>query len=242
MNIHTKESTWERPTSAVYPSSPGAPAGPPPSYSGAGNTTSGGSSTYPAGANTYPPEKGLGSNNPYGGSQGAGSHQNLDEDARYAKQLQDEEDARAKAAGRPTSSDRGASDSYYQGGDQGGSYNQGQSQSYDQQQLPPREAAKKGGIGGFLSKLGGKHNQPQQSQYGQQGGYGQQSYGQQQGYGQQPYGQQQGYGAPQYGGYPQQGYGGGYGPPQQGYGGYQQAPPKKHGLGAGGGAALGLGG
>lgn len=245
VNIHTKQSTWERPTSPAYPTPAGAPPGPPPSYPGAGNTTTGGSSTYPAGAggNTYPPEKGLGSNNPYSGPQGAGSHQDLDEDARYAQKLQAEEDARARASGRPTSSealDRGASDDYYQGGAQGGAYGQGQPQSYDQQQLPPRDAGKKGGIGGFLSKLGGgRHSQPQQSPYGQQGGY-----GQQQGYGQQAYGQQQGYGAPQYGGYPQQGYGGGYGgPPQGGYGGYQQqAPPKRHGLGAGGGAALGLGG
>ncbi|KAF6232184.1 hypothetical protein HO173_009567 [Letharia columbiana] len=178
VNIHTKQSTWDRPTSPVYPTAAGAPPGPPPSYPGAGNTTAGGSSTYPAGAgaNTYPPEKGLGSNNPYGGPQGASSHQDLDEDARYAQQLQAEEDARARAAGRPTSSealDRGESDSYYQGGaQQGGAYGQGQGQSpsYDAQQLPPRDAGKKGGLGGFLSKLGGRHNQPQQSPYGQQGG------------------------------------------------------------------------
>lgn len=249
VNIHTKQSTWERPTSPVYPTPLGAPPGSPPSYPGAGNTTSGGSSSYSVGGagSTYPPEKGLSSNNPYTTQTGTGSHQNLDEDARYAQQLQAEEDARARAAGRPTSSEaleRGESDSYYQGGGaaQGAAYGQGQQggqQSYDQQQLPPRDAAKKGGIGGFLSKLGGgRHSQPQQSPYGQQGGYGQGGYGQQGGYG--------GGGAPGYGGYPQQqqGYGGGYG--QQGpYGGYpqqQQQPAKRHGLGAGGGAALGLGG
>lgn len=81
-----------------------------------------------------------------------------------------------------------------------------------------------------------------------QGGYGgppaQQGYG---GYGPPPgqYGPPQGYGAPSYGaGYAPQG----YGPPpasapaQQTVVMEQQAPQKKHGLGAMGGAALGLGG
>lgn len=107
-----------------------------------------------------------------------------------------------------------------------------QSQSYDQQQLPARDAQKKGGLSGLLGKFGGKHSSPQQQQ-GYGGGYG----------GQPQYAQQGGYGGyPQQGGYPpQQGYGG-Y-PPQGGYGGgYQQAPAKKGGLGAAGGAALGLGG
>lgn len=119
---------------------------------------------------------------------------------------------------------------------QQGNYYSGQGnpqQSYDSQQLPPR-TEKKGGLGGLLSKFGGKHSSSSpQPQYG--GGYAPQ----QQGYPQQQYGgyppQQQGY-PPQ--GYPQQGY------PPQGYGaGYQQAPPRRHGgMGAAGGAALGLGG
>jgi len=82
----------------------------------------------------------------------------------------------------------------------------------------------KRGLGGLLSKLTSKINQPQ--------GYGQQQYG-------------GGYGQPQYGGQPQQQYGGypepGY-PQQYGGGGYQQQPmyqqqPQRRGggLGAGGG-------
>ncbi|MCJ1455483.1 hypothetical protein MMC28_005838 [Mycoblastus sanguinarius] len=233
VNTYTKQSQWDRPTSPVYPSSSGGPPpGAPPSYTG-------GSTTYPAGTtpSPYPQEKGhLGTNNPYSGPAGGmGSNQNIDEDARYAAQLQAEEDARAKAAGRPLSADRGESDSYYGGGQMGGQGN------YDQQQLPPREAAKKGGLGGLLSKFGGKHGTSPQPQQGYGGGYGQQSqYGQQQGYGG-GYQPQQGYG-----GYPpQQGYGYG-GPPPGQYGGYPPqaaaAPAKKHGLGTAGGAALGLGG
>lgn len=229
MNIYTKVSQWEKPTHPAYPDSPGnAPAGPPPNYGG-------GSPTYPAGAGhtDYHPEKGnhLGTNNPYGSSHSQTSSQNVDEDARYAQQLQAEEDARARAAGRLTS--RGASDGYYPQNQQQGAAQQ----SYDQQPLPPREQ-KKGGIGGFLSKLGGSRHSNQQPQYAQhgypqQGGYGGGGYG-----GAGGYPPQQGYGGypPQqgYGGYPQQGYGGGYGQQQRRQGG--------GGMGMAGGAALGLGG
>lgn len=226
------------------------PPGPPPGYAGGresspARTRAPGytSTTVPgaggnnynavAGANEYPAEKhNLGSKNPYGRPQ-----QSSEDDEAYARRL----DAELNAGARPGSADRGAADGYYQGGPAG----QGQPQSYDQQELPPREQ-KKGGIGGFLSKLGGKHHSSQQG-YGQQG-YPQQGYGQQ-GYGQQGYPPQGGYGGypPQqgYGGYPQQGYGGGYGgpPPGQYGGGYQQQPPQKSGgLGTAGGAALGLGG
>jgi hypothetical protein len=125
-----------------------------------------------------------------------------------------------------------------------------------------RGAMKKAGAAGLLGMLAGRMSgkpsnptKPPQNQYsgppgqnynspppGQYGGYGGPPGG---GYGGPP----GGYGGPPggYGGYPPQGY-----PPQgyppQGYPpqGYpqqqQQAPPKKHGMGAGGAAALGVGG
>ncbi|KAL9123782.1 MAG: hypothetical protein Q9217_006824 [Psora testacea] len=201
----------------IYPpsdSSAGAPPpGPPPGYIG--------------GDSSYPAEKGslLGTNNPYSSTHSGSSSQNLNEDERLARQLQAEEDARARAAGgpRPNTFDRGEADSFYgQQQGQGSGYPLQQPASYDQQQLPPREH-KKGGLSGLLGKLGGKHSASHQQGYPQQG------YG--------GYPPQQ-----QYGGYPQQGYGGGYGNPSPGaYG----APPGKHGgrgMGAAGGAALGLGG
>lgn len=203
MNVHTKQSQWEKPTQPAHGgSSASPPPGAPPTYQqGPGQTVAG--------------EKGL--------------HSTADADARYAAQLQAEEDARAAAAGHPTS--RNAQQSY-----------QNTPMPYDQQQLPPRPQEKSGGVSSLLGKLMGKSSHPQQ-------GYGQQGYGQQQhggGYPGYPP-QQQGYGQPAYGGgYPPQGYGGGYGGGylQQGYGGgYGQQPPRRSGgLGAGGGAALGLGG
>jgi hypothetical protein len=121
-----------------------------------------------------------------------------------------------------------------------------QSSSPGMQDLPPREQKR-----GLLGKFFGKSNSS--NQYQQQPQYGQQQYRPQQ--------PAYGYGAPppqQYGGYPQQGYPPqgyppqgyapqGYGPGPGygggGYGGYQQQPPKKSGgIGAMGGAALGLGG
>jgi len=161
--------------------------------------------------------------NPYDTSSG-------ETDAEMAARLQREEDERA----REGSGSRGAMP--LPGGPGSGSY---------QQDLPPRDQKR-----GLFSKLLGKTGGGSSSSYGQQqypqqqygGGYPpQQQYG---GYPPQGYPPQgyppQGY-PPQ--GYPPQGYGqpgysGGYG------GGYQQqqAPPKKSGIGAGGAAALGLGG
>ncbi|KAL8822366.1 MAG: hypothetical protein Q9191_006897 [Dirinaria sp. TL-2023a] len=167
VNKYTKQSTWERPNSPVYPSSPSAPGGPPPSYTGGG--VSG-------------PEKGhLSTNNPYSSDAASKSQGNVESDAAYAARLQAEENARAE--GRPSS--RGASDDYYgrpssaTGGYPGG---QGQQSNvpYDQQQLPPREQKSKG-LGGLLGKLTGKH-----------GGAPQQGYPPQQGYGGQPQYAQQG--------------------------------------------------
>ncbi|KAI4130703.1 MAG: hypothetical protein LQ338_001604 [Usnochroma carphineum] len=227
VNLHTKASQWDRPTQPAYPASPSAPAGPPPSYAGSGPTHAEKSGEY-------------GSNNPYTG--GNPNQSQTESDAAYAARLQAEEEERARhSGGRPTS--RGAADTYYQqgqtpqpgGGIQGGYPGApGSSQGYPDE-LPPREQKSKG-LGGLLSKLSGKSSS---SSHYQGGGY--------------P--QQQGY-PPQQGGYggypPQQGYGGGGYPPQQGYGGYPPqggyggggygAPPRKSGMGAGGAAALGLGG
>jgi len=220
VNKYTKKSQWDRPTEPVYPHSDvEAPLGPPPSY---------------AGGHAAGPEKGAyGTNNPFGSSTSVGGS-NMTEDERYARKLQEEENARSGGTAR------GAADTFYgAGGSSQGQYGQGQAygqpqtygqgQSYGQPQTygqpqygQPQTASPYGQQssyaqqdlpardqkkGGFLSKLMGKA-----SSSGQPHGYGQQP---------QPY-------------YPQQG---GY-PPQQ----YMQQPPKRHGLGAGGGAALGLGG
>ena len=233
VNTYTKASTWEKPTAPATNPSADAPPGPPPSY-GSGALA----------ANTSEKHN---PNNPY--NQPSTSSNDLDADARLAAQLQAEEDARIGG------SSRGASDSYYNQNQNAPAYNQ-QSSSYSQQgqqspsfgnmQSPPydqQQGAKSPGKSGFMGKLmgklgGGSHGQSQQG-YPQQG-YQQQGYPQQ-GYPQQGYQQgypQQGYPSQSYGGYPpQQGYGG-YPPQQQ----YQQAPKKSGGLGAGGAAALGLGG
>lgn len=173
------------------------------------------------------------------------------EDERLARQLQAEEDARAR--GEP-SGGGGAAASYMAGP----SSNQGQAPSPYPEQLPPRPTSSSSGekSRGLLGKLfgGGKNKLSSHGgNYG--GGYGQPAYGRpeygQPGYGQQPaYG---GYASPPppagYGGYPPQGGYGGY-PPQGGYGGYppaQQAyaapaaPAKSHGGIGLGGAALGAG-
>ncbi|KAI4171243.1 MAG: hypothetical protein LQ343_004449 [Gyalolechia ehrenbergii] len=229
VNLHTKVSQWELPTQPAYPSSPtGAPSGPPPTYTGSGPSLQ--------------PEKQLHSNNPYSAPQNPdyNNASNIDSDAAYAARLQAEEDERARTAtGRPTS--RGAADTYY--GSQAQQQAQqpqppglqgnypgapGQQGSYDQHELPPREQKSKG-LGGLLSKLSGKASGGGSSSHGYP------SHG---GGGFMP--QQPGFGG---GGYPPQqpGYGG-Y-PPQQGYGGGYGVPPKRHGgMGAGGAAALGLGG
>ncbi|KAL9103720.1 MAG: hypothetical protein Q9163_001270 [Psora crenata] len=217
VNVYTKKSQWEKPTEPVYPPSDadvGAPHGPPPGYT--------------AGESSYPAEKEghLSTNNPYSSAHSGSSSQNLTEDERFARQLQAEEDARARIAGvpRPNTGERGEADAFY-GQQQGQApgyppQQQAQPSSYDQQQLPPRDAKKSSGLSGLLGRLGGRHSGSHH--------------------------------APQ--GYPSQGYGG-Y-PPQQQYGGYPQhvvsgpggafaMTPRRHaggGMGAAGGAALGLGG
>ncbi|KAK4130925.1 hypothetical protein BT67DRAFT_205987 [Trichocladium antarcticum] len=246
VNIYTKKSQWDKPTEPARPpqADGGAPAGgAPPSY------TPGGSSSHnpPTGdAKTNPYDShatsNRNSNNPYinHSTKPGSAHTHEDEDARLARQLQAEEDARARGA------------SPY-GGQQ-----HSQQHSPFPGQLPPRPDAldrgknsSSGGAGGFLGKLLGK--KPGAGGYLPQHGGGAGYHPQQQQYGGYPQPQQQ----QQYGGYPpqhgyppQQGYGGGgpgYGQ-QHGYGGggygqQQQYPPKKGGGGMGmaGGAALGLG-
>jgi len=222
VNIYTKKSQWERPTEPIYPpheSEFEAPPGVPPAYDH--------SSSQPVAAD----KEGLASNNPYASGGGAGSSRNIDEDERLARQLQAEEDARAHGG----FSSRGEADSYYGPGGlpaqqsgygqqppgyggQPGYGQQPQSGYYDQQQLPPRDGSKSKKVS-FLGKLLGKSSSSSHLQQ-QYGGYPPQRYGGQPG-------------CP-----PQQGYYGGGGYPQQ-YGG---RPPKKGGLGAGGAAALGVGG
>ncbi len=232
VDIHTKRSQWEKPTQPVYPPDRDSPPpGGPPGYVGSDHF----SNVSDKKSNPYDDHRGAGSASP----------NNIDEDARLAARLQAEEDARAQQS-------------------RGNAYQDYVNTSLPPQsspaQLPPREEKR-----GLFSKLLGKSNSNQQPRYGQpgygggyqQGGYPpQQGYPPQEGYGGYP--PQQGY-PPQggYGGYPPQGYGGyppqgGYGgyPPQGGYGGYPQQgyaqePPKKSGLGglgAVGGAGLGLAG
>jgi len=200
VNLHTKASQWDKPTEPAYAAPTGGPPpGAPPGYDHGASRTTG-------------PEKGGYGNDPYG-------HSNMSEDERYARKLQEEENA-----------SRGMSDSYYQQGSSAPQYGQspaygqsagyGQSPGYgqssspygqQQQQLPAREEKSRGLLGKLTSKLGGGSSSAR------------------------PYGQQ-GYPQQQYGGYPQQqayGY-------QQGYA--QQQPQKQHhGMGAGGGALMGAG-
>lgn len=216
VNIYTKKSQWDKPTEPIYaPPGDDAPAGPPPGYRGDGSH---------AASDTK--------HNPYD------THPGTESDEAIARRLQAEEDQRARGFGGSSSAMNDYANTPIP---------QSQSPSYGNQDLPPREQKAKGFLGKLLGKASGSSSsggyRPQQSYGG--GGYGgapQQQYGgyPQQGYPQQGY-PQQGY-QQGYGGGP--GYGGGYGGGGGGYGGgYQQQPPKKSGgIGAGGAAALGLGG
>ncbi|CCC07370.1 unnamed protein product [Sordaria macrospora k-hell] len=226
VNTYTKKSQWEKPTEpAVPPRDESAPAGPPPSYS--------------AGDSKHAPSdsKSSHSNNPYDNpaNRSDASHSYEDEDARLARQLQAEEDARAAAA----ANQRAHTPS-------------GGQQSPFPSQLPPRPDANdrgSGSKGSFLGKIfgaAGKVKPSGSSSHGYGGGgypaqgHSPAPYAQQQ---QPMYAQQQGPPQGGYGGYPpQQGYA-----PQQGYYQQQQAygRPARSGGGGGmgmmGGAALGLG-
>ncbi|CAG8976319.1 hypothetical protein HYALB_00005725 [Hymenoscyphus albidus] len=198
VNIYTKKSQWDQPTSPVYPEGESAPPGPPPGYSG-GGTTLGVSDAK---------------TNPYDSH---GNNFNIESDAALAARLQAEEDAR----GSSSAPNRGSQNDYYNNSSPMPQMPP-QQNSYQDQSLPPRDQKKSGG---FLGKLLGKAS----GMAGSKPGYGHQQYPQQ-GYPQQGY--------PQHG-YPQQGYG--YG--QQGMmGGGMMGKQKKPGMGAGGAAALGVGG
>jgi hypothetical protein len=176
VNLHTKQSQWEKPTEPVYAHSGNAPAGAPPGYDNR--------SQYPTG-----PEKSTtyASNNPYGSSQ------SVNDDEALARKLQAEEEARAHQASSSTRA--GQSDAYYNSGAPA------QQQPQYSNELPPRDQDRGKSKGGILGKLLGKassSSRPPQG-YGQQGAYPQQygGYPPQQGYGGYP--PQQGYG-----GYPPQ--------------------------------------
>ncbi|MCJ1397936.1 hypothetical protein MMC11_001132 [Xylographa trunciseda] len=221
VNTLTKESTWTKPTEPAVGAIDAAPAGPPPSY-----TT--GSGALPSSNEKSNP------NNPYSATSNIKSSNSIDEDAKLAQKLQDEENARA------AQSTRGASDSYYGQPTSPGAKTSPPA-SYNQQ--PSQDEGKSRGLmGKLMGKFGGGSSSSQPAYGRPQQGYGQQAYGQP-GYGQPAYGQQ-GYQQQGYGYGPQPGYQGyppqpqyGYGPPQQ-----AAAAPQKSGMGAMGGAALGLGG
>ncbi|KIX09031.1 uncharacterized protein Z518_00109 [Rhinocladiella mackenziei CBS 650.93] len=214
VNLHTKQSTWEKPTGpAPRPDEDAPPGAPPPSYSSGPNDPHVSDAKRP-----------LESNNPY-------KHEN-ETDEEMARRLQNEED-------HPSNS-RGASDDYYNSGNHGGPNPPGIQGGYPgapspSNPLPPRPESS-GKSKGLFSKLLGKSSSsspyPQHARPG--AGYPPPPAGYQPGY------PPQGYPPQGYGGYPPQGYGG-Y--PPGGYGGGYGAPPRKSGgLGAGGAAALGLGG
>jgi hypothetical protein len=213
VNIHTKKSQWDKPTEPVYPPKDDEEEPDgPPPYD-------------PKKARATGPEKGnLGSNNPFGHS-GAGGSGGLDtaSDEELARKLQAEENAHGPGGSR------GEADGYYNDGHSGPASGQGgyANQTND---LPPRPEQQKRGLFGKL--LGKAKTSSSQQQYHQQQYYPQP---------QQPY---YPHGPPQGGayGYPPPG---GYYPPQGGPGGYYGGGyerPQRQGLGAGGAAALGLGG
>lgn len=218
VNLNTKESTWDRPTSPAHPPTNTAPSGPPPTYS---------SGPYAPKETGDSKTSHFESNNPYN-QHASGGPTHTEDDAALAARLQAEEDARA----RGHDPNAGAANSYYQGSNPTPTP---QDPYYQQQQ--ERGGGKKSG--GFLGKLLSKASGGKTSGgYGHAAPYGQQGYA-----GYPPQQGQYGQGYPPQGyppqGYPPQGPGYGY-PPQQMYG-QGGKKPGRGGLGAGGGAALGLG-
>lgn len=153
VNLHTKTSQWDLPTTPAYPSSP---SGAPPSYTGGGTNNT----NIPHHDEKNPPYQPT-NNNPYNNNPtttGPLQGSNIDSDAAYAARLQAEEDSRARH-GTPNDS-RGAADGYYRnpqgqqgqgpqqpGGLQGGYPGAPGGSSYDQHELPPREQHKSKGGG-----------------------------------------------------------------------------------------------
>ncbi|KAF2878419.1 hypothetical protein BDV95DRAFT_557429 [Massariosphaeria phaeospora] len=173
VNIYTKQSQWEKPTHPVYP--PGeASEGLPPSYP---PPMSGAASTSPSGKGSF------GSNNPYA-TTGPGTAQ-MSEDERLARQLQEQEQANARAH---YGEQQGTGNTYY-------NQPQGAMNPYPQNQsqnpYPPsnthEQGKSKGLLGKLLSKAAGSGSKPHGG-YGHTapGGYGQHGYPQQQMYGRRP--------------------------------------------------------
>jgi hypothetical protein len=208
--MHTKQSQWEKPTEPVYPTG-GASLDAPPGYMPPTSNVESRSSMEKKTLGTA----GFGSNNPYGASPG-GSH--ISEDERLARQLQEEEEARARQhTGAGSSAQFFAQGSTPQP-------NQYAQQGYNASPYPQSEGSyaapvtqDKGKSKGLLGKLLGKASGGSHSQ-----GYPQHHA--------QPYGGQPGYG--------QQGY---Y-PQQQVMYAQPGRRPGGGGMGMGGAAALGLGG
>lgn len=183
VNIYTKQSTWEKPTSAVYPSGEAPPGGAPPAYIG-------GAASHPTGASE---KSSFSSNNPYGSQQPG-----ISSDEKLARKLQEEEQARAGHGDRGASNDYyGASQSQsgYGGAPQSGYPQPGgysQQQQYQSPATPSYADDKSQSKGkGLLGKLLGKSSHSSSSHqpaYGGGGGY----YPQQQGM----YQQQPGYAMP----------------------------------------------
>ncbi|MCJ1422987.1 hypothetical protein MMC29_000868, partial [Sticta canariensis] len=136
VNLQTGKSTWEKPTAPAYASSSAEPpSGAPPSYTGQGITGAEKSSLH--------------SNNPYSSQT---SQPTIDDDARLARELQAEEDARGPIS-------RNAQNDYQ---------NTATPQSNAQPELPPREQKRSSGLGGLLSKFTGKHSGGSNQSYGSQ--------------------------------------------------------------------------
>ncbi|RMZ90849.1 hypothetical protein DV736_g1936, partial [Chaetothyriales sp. CBS 134916] len=92
VNLHTKESTWDKPTTPAPHGDDGAPSGPPPGYSSGPNDP----------VITGDTKRPLDSNDPYH----SGNKPGGETDAQLAARLQAEENSKA-------STDRGAADDYY---------------------------------------------------------------------------------------------------------------------------------
>lgn len=229
VNIYTRKSQWDRPSSPVYPPSASAdvvpPDGPPPpSYGSAGSAQKESTNSNAK----YDPYGGQPSN-----SYDKPNNANIESDAAMAARLQAEEDELARGRAGAGS---GAAGSANQRNAMNDYMNTPMppttGTNYADQELPPRE--KKAGLLGRLMG-GGKHASGQQ----------QQQYPQQQQYDSQQ--QQPGYGPgyPPAQQYPPGGYAN-YAP--QGYAPQGYAPvtgagrASRPGMGAAGGAALGLGG
>lgn len=221
VNTFTKKSQWDKPTEPARPPEDEAPAGPPPSYT---------PGDKPAPTDTK--------KNPFT------NNDEESEDAKLARKLQAEEDAKARGS---SSAAGGAAASYMAGG------GSSSSPAPYPNQLPPRPGSSNSAekSRGLLGKIfgGGKNKISSHQQGGAYPGgmgYGQPAYGAPSPYGQPGYGgyppQQPAYGGypppgAGYGGYPPQGAYGGYPPPQQAYG--RPGRTGGGGMGAMGGAALG---